>query len=230
MNDLKKALEVSFEQRSEKELLSAELPEEHKFSERHNSKMKDFIYSRRSVSYRWFGTKKRCALSIAVICLSIITLTACTVAVRKPVRNFIVSVFDGHYKVDFNSGDSSNEIEDISQCEKITETYELTVIPEGYVKESTQSGQTYVCTYYSKNGKKMFFGQYPDGIYRDVYLNGNSNPESVYDENGQEYLIADVEEGICVLWNKGDYILHLTGNFTKEEALELCKSAKIVKN
>lgn len=230
MNDLKKALEVSFELRSEKELLSAELPDEHKFSERHNNKMKDFIYSRRSVSYRWFGTKKRCALSIAVICLSIITLTACTVAVRKPVRNFIVSVFDDHYKVDFNSGDGVDEFEDISQCEKITETYELTVIPEGYVKESTQSGQTYVCTYYSKNGKKMFFGQYPDGIYRDVYLNGNSNPESVYDENGQEYLIADVEEGICVLWNKGDYILHLTGNFTKEEALELCKSAKIVKN
>ena len=230
MNDLKKALEVSFELRSEKELLSAELPDEHKFSERHNNKMKDFIYSRRSVSYRWFGTKKRCALSIAVICLSIITLTACTVAVRKPVRNFIVSVFDDHYKVDFNSGDGVDEFEDISQCEKITETYELTVIPEGYVKESTQSGQTHVCTYYSKNGKKMFFGQYPDGIYRDVYLNGNSNPESVYDENGQEYLIADVEEGICVLWNKGDYILHLTGNFTKEEALELCKSAKIVKN
>ena len=230
MNDLKKALEVSFELRSEKELLSAELPDEHKFSERHNNKMKDFIYSRRSVSYRWFGTKKRCALSIAVICLSIITLTACTVAVRKPVRNFIVSVFDDHYKVDFNSGDGVDEFEDISQGEKITETYELTVIPEGYVKESTQSGQTYVCTYYSKNGKKMFFGQYPDGIYRDVYLNGNSNPESVYDENGQEYLIADVEEGICVLWNKGDYILHLTGNFTKEEALELCKSAKIVKN
>lgn len=230
MNDLKKALKVSFELRSEKELLSAELPDEHKFSECHNNKMKDFIYSRRSVSYRWFGTKKRCVLSIAVICLSIITLTACTVAVRKPVQNFIVSVFDDHYKVDFNSGDGVDEFEDISQCEKITETYELTVIPEGYVKESTQSGQTYVCTYYSKNGKKMFFGQYPDDIYRDVYLNGNSNPESVYDENGQEYLIADVEEGICVLWNKGDYILHLTGNFTKEEALELCKSAKIVEN
>ncbi len=230
MNDLKKALEVSFELRSEKELLSAELPEEHAFSERHNSKMKDFIYSRRSVSYRWFGTKKRCALSIAVIGLSLIALTACTVAVSEPIRNFVVSVFDDHYIVDFNSGDHADGSDDIPQFAEIKETYELTVIPEGYVKESTQSGQTYVCTYYSKNGKKMFFGQYPDGIYRDVYFNGNSNPESVYDETGQEYLIADVEEGICVLWNKGDYILHLTGDFTKEEALELCKSTKIVED
>lgn len=230
MNDLKKALEMSFELRSEKELLSAELPDEHRFSERHNSKMKDFIHSRQSVSYRWFGTKKRCALSVAVICLSIITLTACTVAVSEPIRNFIVSVFDDHYKVDFNSGDNTDKFEDIPQFEEIKETYELTVIPEGYVKESTQSGQTYVCTYYNKNGKKMFFGQYSDGIYRDVYFDSNSNPESYYDENGLEYLIADVEEGICVLWNKGDYVLHLTGNFTKEEALELCKSAKIIED
>lgn len=228
MNNLKKALEESFELRSEKLLSSAQLPEEHKFSYGHNEKMKDLIYSQSSVSYRYFGTAKRRALTVAVICLMVLACALCVAAVRKPIKRFIVNVFDDHYEVSFNADNNQGGWRyDVSEHGEIESVYELKILPEGYEKESIKSGTTYVCTYYRKGESKLFFGQYADDIYRDVYFDADSNLESVFDENGQEYLVAEVEEGICVLWNRGDYVLHLVGDLDKESAIELCKSAKI---
>lgn len=228
MNNLNKALEESFELRSEQLLLSAELSEEHKFSYRHNEKMKDLIYSHSSVSYRYFGTARRRARTVAVICLMVLACAMCIAAVRKPIKKFIVNVFKDHYEVSFNSDNNQGGWQyDISEHGEIENVYELTNLPQGYEKESVKSGTTYVCTYYRKGKSELFFGQYVDDIYRDVYFDADSNPEIVFDENKQEYLVSDVEEGICVLWNRGDYVLHLVGDIDEESAIELCKSAKI---
>lgn len=225
MNELEKAIAEVVEPQLDELISSSEQAEPHTFSDRHNNKMRRLIKRQKRPYFRIVTGAGARAACIVLLCILLGTAALSVEAVRKPIKGFIISIFDDRKEVSVKSeGDEKHFVEDI---------YVLAKLPSGYELSSSGGGadSSYAFHDYYNGDLRLFFGQYTKESYKDVSFDPADHMELFTDEDGTEYLIDHTAEGeLCVLWDNGDYVLHLVGNLTKEEALELCKSAEIEKS
>lgn len=118
--------------------------------------------------------------------------------------------------------------------ETIESVYYISDLPEGFIEVDVDQNDYCVYNYYrnEESGKTITFYQW---VKKDYVFHENT-------EKGQLGLIKIFEkDGICVdytnrkyegceiIWDNGDYILEIVTNTTRDETLDLAKSAKILK-
>lgn len=211
-----KALSDVYSDKTE-EYLDSLSDDGYEYSEKYNHKIKKIIKAKRKPHSIFMSNALKygvcAAASIIVLTASVITVSA----FREPIHDFIVNIFSDNLKVTASDvGNAPTEI---------TEHYEIGNIPEGFELVFQASERQLASTSYNNDTDYIYFGQYAKEFYKDVDFD---NSEFYLDENNQEYLISRLEEGgFCVIWDNGDYVLHINSNLPREEILEICKSVRV---
>lgn len=214
MDELKQALKETVEPELDALISAAKIPEEHCFSDTHNAQMQGLIRRRNRKA-----TVRKMAVSFAVVCAFLFATAMSVNALREPDKRFIVSEFFGRRVI-------STDPEQPGKPE-IEEIYQITV-PPGYELSNSRTDDTCIFVNYQNGDDTIYFGQYVKSTYQNVTC-----PEIGYyetDAYGQEYYIEESDGEICIVWDHGDYILHLICELDKEEALDLCRTAKIAES
>lgn len=173
---------------------------------------------------------KRLTRKFAAACSAVFfalgAIASFTVYAASPqLRSFIISIFGENKKISVSDDDSSPEY--------ISTYYLPTAIPEGYRKETiigrpvVPSTANTIAVIYRNGENHIYFGQYIKSIYNDVDWQADKI-EYFTDETGQEYLIATMADDYVVLWDNGEYVLHIYCTLSKEETIEICKSVEPV--
>ena len=189
----------------------------YEYSEKYNRKIQKIIKTKRKPYCTFMSNALKyevcAAASIIVFTASVITVSA----FREPIYDFIVNIFSDNLKV------TASNVENAPT--EIIEHYEIGNLPEGFELVFQTSERQLASTSYSNNTDYIYFGQYAKEFYKDIDFD---NVEFYIDEKNQEYLISEFKEGeLCVIWDNGDYILHINSNLSREEILEICKSVRI---
>ncbi|NLD45681.1 MAG: DUF4367 domain-containing protein [Clostridiaceae bacterium] len=215
MNDerMKKALLNSFEQECDM-IDRMEVPE-YQTSEKFQSKMNKILQK----SHKVKKVTGRFAAACAMIFFVLGTLASFTTYAASPaLRSFIISIFDGESKISITDNEKSPEY--------IFTRYLPTSIPEGYeAREIPSVTNNSLMVSYVKEENQIFFGQYIKSIYKQVDM-GMEKFEYYTDESGQEYVITGYDKEYTVIWDNGDYVLHIFSTLSKEETIEICLSVK----
>lgn len=184
----------------------------------HKRKMKRIFsaYQKSLHPHKTFGSPKRVVLILTIILLAVFTAAAGAAAVRgfnrKEHRSFteLLTV---------NAENCPKTIEDV---------YYFPELPEGYDLFEDESNEYFVYRSYVNSDKDrcLIFTQDIKAGYTDNFDNEHQTFEEL-EINGYYAVYikntSDINSGIIV-WDNGNYILSISGIFTKEELIELAKS------
>ena len=208
---------------------------EHVFSTRHNRSMQRIfkLYDKNTRNLRLYTFRKsnastiftRKKLLIAIIAAFLALLTGCAVAY------FISNSFRGEVHED----NTELFVIDTSNCPSIIEErYFLSALPEDFeiIDEFSTPFIEYVC-YENKNSDTITFTQFVKSEFDSRHYNTEYNDFIEVEINGCYGLCLDLSNNehtfSGIIWDNGDYILELSGKITKNELIDLAKSAEICK-
>lgn len=209
----------------------------HNFSKKHNREMKQVfklydknISETRPHKYLEYNrpvkmTAKRVLLLASVLFLAVLAGCSAAYYISKSFQGNVYSDRTQLYPID------------IENCPTIIEEkYYLPELPEGFVLWDTDSNPyyEYVAFRNADTGQSITFSQ--DVKKKDWSTNFNT----------EYYQLEEIEinghYGVCidfstsnyisshVLWDNGDYILHISANLPMNEVIDLAKSAKVYEN
>ena len=215
-------LRLALQEACEKEFAEFETGEEHVFSLRHRRKMdklfKKYCSPPKTDTIIKMPVRKRIIIAICVIILATIL---CVGVVAIATNGFKFDKKEDHTEtLTINWENSPKAIDDV---------YYLTAIPEKYeLIESNINTATAEFIYKSDNGDFLVMRQMAKkGYYAYYNTEGYKLEETrVGDLNG---FFIDYENELLLVWDNEDYIIQISGNFTKEEMIDLAKSAEIKK-
>lgn len=207
---------------------------EHSFSRKHCRSMRRIFrqYDNKHHSYGISNSSKRIRITrktalILVLIVFLTTIAGCAVAY------FISQSFHGEVHSDntelyvINTDNCPSFIEekyylsDLSQDFKVLDT-DSTSFDEYISYQNSLTGQTITFSQYVKTEDYSFHLNTEGHYLEEVYINGCYG------------LFIDFSSGgvVCSegMWDNGDYILEIWGNMTKNELIDLAKSAKVFEN
>ena len=118
-------------------------------------------------------------------------------------------------------------------CPKTIESvYYLSEIPEGYEFHEDTSDKYSVYISYAKpdTNRYMVFTQYIKEGYRENFDNEHKTFEELKVNGYYAIYLKDIDSEIdsgIIVWDSGDYVLGVSGDFTKDELIKLAQSAKL---
>lgn len=201
-------------------------PPYHFFSIRHRKAMKEILYPHRqsqpveiSSKHRYIPVRKRLLIMTMVVVMAVMCITAGGAMIRG---------FNRKVYPDYTMLLAANA----ENCPKTIENvYYLPEIPEGYELYEENYNIYRVTKFYENiiTKREMTFAQDVKEGYTHKFDNERNTFEEV-DINGKYglYLKPNNENKISgtIVWDNEDYILQISGDFTKNELIELAKSAK----
>lgn len=226
-NEFRRALSQACESRLALASDCPEIPDDYHFSDRFESSMRQAGLSRCiSVSRRpklWH--RVRIGLFIAVI----FAAGFCLGMGRMPLWNYVVHNTDKGRAISFDLSTADDP------KKKIEEVYTFTGAPEGYICEGTETCNLYTHEIWTKKKSEtetetgiIFFAQYIPAIYRDAIITEETECEYFIVDGIQYYLMTEPDSSYTgIVWYNGDYVFLLSGDFNKDEAIDLCKTVKL---
>lgn len=187
-----------------------EIPK-HKFSKKHNDKMKEFFEPESKDDKHRLSKNTIRFLLIAAILLSI-TITAFAVPAS---REFIINKLPNH---------SEYNVTDGGEVEKV-KSVEVNYIPEGFEKvEESKSKYNY---YYNYKKGKMNFSVEKLIISGTIYFDTEEYDGENIDINGTEAIYYRSDNNLSgIIFNNGEYIFIVSGNIDEEELVKIAQSVK----
>ena len=172
---------------------------------------------------RFRFTPKRVLLLVIIILLA--TLAGCSV-VYFTSQNFRGKVYSDNTELfPINTENCPTTIE---------EKYYLPEIPDGFEVLQNSSNPFYEFVSYinRQTGQTISLGQYVKSEFHSFHFNTEKGDLIEVEINGCYGLfidLSDEENNISdVIWDNGDYILKVSGNFTKSILPDLAESTKIL--
>lgn len=194
-------------------------PPRHYFSRRSRKKLNSILYPN---ALQPVENSRRIAPSKRIIiALLIIILMAVGITVGAAITN-------GFLRKE-HSDNTELFTPATANCPKTIENvYYLPDIPEGYELHETVSDYLGVSSSYmnSNTGRCMVLFQSVKDGYRSHVDNEHESLEEV-NINGHYGLYLPDCDGGLIIWDNGDYILELSGDFNKDDLLNLAKSTKL---
>lgn len=199
----------------------AETMEPVTFSPKFERKMERLLRAHRKPYYSLINTKpKRAMLAVALTIILMITMVFSVSALREPVIQFFVEVYEKFSQVFFQH----NEEEQFPATLEVY--YTPTWLPEGYRGDPAQTLDIInLCerVYVSESGQDILFGQYTitssalridtEGVeIESVILSGNAG--LYFSNKGFQYLT----------WNDGQYGFSVSGPVSKADIVRLAES------
>ena len=147
---------------------------------------------------------------------------------REPIWNFITQKVDDGSQLSFDT----STVDDPET--RINEVYTLTGLNDDFELLDSTLSKVSATELWVKQGEGtdhadniVYFGQYIAAVYTDAFIPDGAENSYYIDENGTQYYISESEKYTSVVWYNGDYVLLLSGGFTKDEMLKLCKTLKL---
>ena len=192
--------------------------DEYEFSEEFEAKMRGIFKYDRKINIR---RRIKTALLIAAI----FAAGFCIGMSNKMLWNYKTKEAEGGRMVTFNIG-SVND-----RKKRIDEIYTLGGIPEGYkrvIYDNTSYSSVQIWTEKPDGGKAVFFGQCVPAAYKDAFY-PDETEISLEEENGIQYMFGESKSSgfNTLVWYQHGYVFYLSGEISKDEAFELCKTLKI---
>lgn len=143
------------------------------FSERFNKKMDKLIKAQRKSYYFLINTAAKRVAVIFVAFLTMFTASMSVKAIREPVINFVVEVYESFTRYFFD-GDTTDNIDKV---------YTITDLPSGFTEFNKFENETNITTVYqNSNGNIIEFTQgisdnttfnidTENSIYKEIYVN-----------------------------------------------------------
>lgn len=198
----------------------------HRFSRRHRKAMRDILQPRAQAisttceSYmQRIPFKRKIWIAVMVIILAAIGITAGAAAINGFWRN---KHRDYTELLTVNAENCPKTIENV---------YYLPEMPEGYeLYEVSQDNWKIYTSYINRDTSEcMVFVQDVKDGYKDNFNTEYRDFEEL-DINGHYALYLDFSNSEqirgLIVWDNEDYVLQVSGNFTKSELVNLAKSAK----
>lgn len=209
MNKFEKACEMSLNE------WLATLPDEFpeaEYTEKHHKWLKVLFNKMRGNRYHTFTTKTIKVILVAAA-LATLLLTAFTLPSS---REFFIDTFEKYSTFQLTE-DNKNIV-----AEELIVGY----VPEGFVLESKENyDKSSMCYYVSNNGDTFTIYKNSSSIKMD-FDNENSVIEEMIIDN-QKYIYCQGEnEKDALIWTKNDYVYIISGDFSKEELLEIAKNVE----
>ncbi len=232
-NVLKSILEES----ARLEWVKYENAQEHVFSKKHERKMKHVFklferndcklkpYTGSKPHYHFRFTKRNIIVLLAVIFLA--ALAGCGVTYFTS-KNFYGKV---------NADNTELFVINTENCPStIEDKYYLPCLPDGYEVLGTDSTPFYEWISYENPATEqtLTFCQFAkvsfdsthydteNQKFQEININGHSGLCLDYSSQGYNYAV--------IVWDNGDYIFELFGEYSKNELCDLAKTAKVIEN
>lgn len=189
------------------------------FSERFEKKMKKLVKKQRRPWFRFVSTSGRRAACAAAAVLVLSASSMSAGAVRSAFFGFISNVFGDHNEVlvDDNGAEGYPEA--------IEEVYEIEV-PDEFELEDHTSSDDFVLSGYRNGENYILFDQWVVSHYKVSYDNERAVYSEYKDDDGQKYIVVEIDDCSFYIWNNGRYVFQITSNLDKESVLKICISAK----
>lgn len=194
-----------------------------KLFERNDCKLKPYIGSRPHYHFRF--TKRNIIVLLAVIFLA--ALAGCGVTYFTS-KNFYGKV---------NADNTELFVINTENCPStIEDKYYLPCLPDGYEVLGTDSTPFYEWISYENPATEqtLTFCQFAKASFdsthydtenqkfEEININGHSGLCLDYSSQGYNYAV--------IVWDNGDYIFELFGEYSKNELCDLAKTAKVIQN
>lgn len=207
----------------DKEFAEYETSEEHDFSLKHRRKMKKLFreYEKKSVSDISAKTTTYSRKRIAVIVIIATAFVLSCVTAGAWVTGGFKSINKSDHTEIFN-------IDYANAPQTIEYLYYISALPDEY-KLTDSNVDTHFSAdfiYENEDGDFFNFTQEVKSGYKNYLNTEHSKLEEVIVNNKNGYFIA-FENRSLLVWDNGDYVLEIYGDFSKEEMINLAKSAKI---
>lgn len=178
---------------------------------------------RQQVEIRIRTVRRRVAIALLVIILAVIT-------------GFTAAYFiSGGFRGEVHSDNTELFPIDMENCPTVIENeYYLSELPAGFEKTSTSSNPFSMSMIYenSQTGQTITFGQWAKPKFDSIHYNTEKAKLVEVEINGHNGVFLDLSNDnqnfTQVIWDNGDYILLVAGNLSKNESLDLAKSAKVL--
>ena len=206
----------------DEEFAEYETSEEHKFSLRHRRKMKklfheyDKKYALDVSEKKTTQPRKRIAavvIAATVFIASCVTVGALTIGFRHIQKSDHTEIFNIDYE------NAPQTIEYLYYISDLPDEYKLT---DSDVDIDISAGFFYE----TEDGRIFKFDQVVKTAYKSYINTEKYKMEEVIIDNKNGVYIAFENESLLI-WDNGDYVLEIYGNFTKDKIIDLAKSAKI---
>lgn len=216
-------LEDVLEEVCRRDFAEFENPPEHHFSLRHRRNMKRILSPKRE---KYSPAKIKLTPKTAVVILWVIflaLLTGAMIILKFP--RFSGTVYPDNTQIFAFDDTAPKTIEQVYFLETLPDNY---IYTEGY----GGIGDNFIQFMYTnlENGDSLIFMQYTKTSYQPHYENERYMIEPII-VNGLDGFIwkssAQDSSLKAVVWDNGEYILSISGNFTENELLNLAKSAKV---
>jgi len=207
---------------------------EHQFSHKHNRAMKRIFkaYEKKALSFKHDASRieqaapylrwNRKTVTMVLMIILLAALTGCTTVIYCL----------GGFKTDVQNDNTQLFAIDLEDCpQNIEEIYYLSEIPDSFelIDESISSFSVYKQYISTENNKTITLHQFEKTVFATHYNTEYSSLEEI--SIGEHIGIGlQCDDTYIVVWDNGDYILEIVGTLTKNEVINLAKSAKVLEN
>ena len=216
-----KTIREAFEQLDawEEDQLDIDFTEEIHFSEKYERYMARLLRAQKKPWWQYTNTVAKKVAVIALVILLTFGASMSVSAVRKPVVEFIVNVYERFVEIFFGEDDIAE-----ASCELET-IYTLGKLPEGYELVECQYRTHFVkFTWKDEEEHSIKLSQY---IFdsKATYDYENSN-YMIVNMSGLKVAIIEKQDRKMFCWNLGDFAFSMSvpRNFSLEESADLIKS------
>lgn len=207
----------------DEEFAEYETSEEHKFSLRHRRKMKklfrefDKKYALDISEKKTTQPRRRIAavvIAATIFLVSCVTVGALTIGFRYIQKSDHTEIFN----IDYENAPLTIEY-----------LYYISDLPEEYklIDSDVNIDLSADFFYETEDGRIFKFNQVVKSVYKSYINTERYKMEEIIIDNKNGVYIAFENESLLV-WDNGDYVLEIYSDLTKDNMIDLAKSAKIM--
>lgn len=178
------------------------------FSKSFDKRMDILTDKMRNNKYHRMSRKTMRVLIVAAIILSFATTAFAIPSTRK----YLITQFKDHFLY------TVTDIAEINKTDNIVVEY----IPDGFIKTDEDVSDIGIYNEYCKD--ELRFIIYKNPI--DVSVNYDNTSYEVMEINNIEFIIAELNNTMVIIWNNGLYTYRISGNIDKELLLRIAASTK----
>ena len=226
MNDKEKIglkkLQDAFKEINSEELNNLNIPkEDFEFSERYKKNMEKLLAKQRKPCFRYFNTAGKRAVACILIVAMLFASSMTIEAVREPVVEFFVSVYEKFAEIFFGDDEIENSPYNVYKI------YAPEYIPDGYeIVEQKITGTLYITTILKNEYSVIHLKQY---ILKVNSTFDNEKADFLIEtKNGITIAVFEKLERKALYWNSGEYAFKLVvpKEFSEEECIKIIESVK----
>ena len=215
-------LKDAFKEINSEELNNLNIPkEDFEFSERYKKNMEKLLAKQRKPCFRYFNTAGKRAVACILIVAMLFASSMTIEAVREPVVEFFVSVYEKFVEIFFGDDEIENS------PDAIEEIYTLGYVPEGYEFVSREIKENAVLTTFSNTENRIILTQYT--FQNKVFMdNEEADFEILLNDHTKVAVICKLNNKM-LYWNTYRYAFQLTipSTLSESECIKLIESLEI---